>query len=323
MFRPALSLQSPAKINLHLRIGPLAPDRFHPLLSWMATVGFFDRLEFGPSKLPGIKLVCDRADLPVDSSNLIVGASEALRDAVALEGGPWVEEGDFLENSIVSDETSPGVEIHLQKNIPMGGGLGGGSSNAAFTMLGLNRFFNLHLGREHLSKIGAALGSDVCFFLHGSSAVCTGRGQFVKPIDRPRCRWVVLIFPRLSMPTPAVYRKFDEMNLGKTESVEIQPDWDLWTSLPALELLPNLVNDLEQPAFAIAPQLGELRAAIEQSLGRIVRMSGSGSTLFTLFDDQQSAETAATEVNASERMRSIEFDSRAVELAPQADSMEN
>jgi 4-diphosphocytidyl-2-C-methyl-D-erythritol kinase len=129
----------------------------------------------------------------------------------------------------------------------------------------------------------------------------------------------VLIFPKLSMPTPAVYRKFDEMNLGRNDSVEVQPDWRAWTALPAEQLLPKLVNDLETPAFAIAPQLGELRSHIEQSLDRIVRMSGSGSTLFTLFDDRESAERAAQKINESRRERAIEFDARAVELAPQSD----
>jgi 4-diphosphocytidyl-2C-methyl-D-erythritol kinase len=106
----------------------------------------------------------------------------------------------------------------------------------------------------------------------------------------------VLIFPRIVMPTPAVYRKFDELGLGDPQNLLDEPDWTRWIDLSANELLPRLVNDLEPAAFAIRPELGEIRENAQRLLGRPVRMSGSGSTLFTLFDEREAAEKAAADL---------------------------
>jgi 4-diphosphocytidyl-2-C-methyl-D-erythritol kinase len=271
-------IQSPAKINLHLRVAPPAADGFHPIMSWFCTVGLSDRMEIAASDQPGISLSCDRADVPADSTNLIVRAGSAM----------------------LKQMPSPrGAVVRLEKKIPMGGGLGGGSSNAAGAMLGFNRIWNLNWPTEKLSQIGAGLGSDIPFFLFGGpSAICTGRGEHVRPIDRPKPKWVVLIFPKFSMATPQVYRRFDELHLGSTEAIEQQPDWRNWTKTPADQLLPKLVNDLEKPAFDLSPELAKLRTNLEQSLGRIIRMSGSGSTLFTLADDVAQANKIAADIRA-------------------------
>src|SRR5581483_9142330 len=109
-------------------------------------------------------------------------------------------------------------------------------------------------------------------------------------------RWAALVLPDIAMPTPRVYQVFDSLGLGKAQAGSDQPTWDQWTALGADELLPRLINDLEAPAFTISPQLGKLRADLEQALGRIVRMSGSGSTLFSLFDDEISARSAAEKI---------------------------
>jgi 4-diphosphocytidyl-2-C-methyl-D-erythritol kinase len=175
---------------------------------------------------------------------------------------------------------------------------------------GFNEIWDLRLTSSDMAQIATRLGSDVSFFLYGPSSVCTGRGEFVLPIDRPRARWVVLVFPNISMATPRVYRRFDEMNLGSAEAIEQQPIWKNWTGLRADELLPLLVNDLEAPAFDLCPELGRLRENLEQSLGRIVRMSGSGSTLFTLADEQAQAERIA------DRIAGDSFTAKAVELCP-------
>jgi 4-diphosphocytidyl-2C-methyl-D-erythritol kinase len=120
-----------------------------------------------------------------------------------------------------------------------------------------------------------------------------------------------LILPELHMPTAAVYRRFDEMHLGAGEAMQNEPNWPQWTQLPASTLLPRLVNDLEPAAFAIDPRLGRLRADVEQTLGRIVRMSGSGSSLFTLWDTQAEAAQAAQQV-----VQHLAVKALAVELAP-------
>jgi 4-diphosphocytidyl-2-C-methyl-D-erythritol kinase len=268
-----------AKINLHLRIGPLAADGFHPLMSWMCGTGLYDSVSLRETGSSGIKIVSNHAEVPTDARNLIWRAIEAMAKAAQRE---------------------PNLDVRLIKCVPMGGGLGGGSGNAAGTLMGLNRLWNLNWPTSKLSEIGAKLGSDVTFFLHGASSVCTGRGERVVPIPRPRPSQVILMFPEISMPTQAVYRKFDEMKLGTEKPIVEQPDWEKWSQLSAVGLLKNLVNDLELPAFALRPELGELLRATSQSIGRTVRMSGSGSTLFTLFDEEERAEAIAARVKISE-----------------------
>jgi 4-diphosphocytidyl-2-C-methyl-D-erythritol kinase len=300
---------APAKINLHLRVGPRRQDGFHPLLSWMTTVALFDTLTFSqrsPSADPRvaggpqvqqtpnltrnpISLACNVPDLPCDDRNLVVRIASALR------------------NELGNADVAP-VHVDLEKHIPIGAGLGGGSSDGAHALLALNRLWRTGRAADVLSAFAARFGSDLSFFIHGPSSICKGRGEIVRPIPRPSARWAVLVLPRLSMPTPDVYRRFDQMNLGRTEDVEQEPQWDRWVNMGSEELLPRLVNDLEPPAFEIAPALGELRKAAERLIGRPVRMSGSGSSLFSLFDDESAAREAAGRIerDAHERVVPVE-----------------
>ncbi|MBV8781634.1 MAG: hypothetical protein JO353_09570, partial [Phycisphaerae bacterium] len=171
-----------------------------------------------------------------------------------------------------------------------------------------------------LAEIGAMLGSDVAFFCHGPSSVCTGRGQIVRPIARPTPPWVVLILPSISVPTGPVYRRFDELLSEQdrrqlAEVVASEPDWNEWKTLSAELLLPRLINDLERPAYDLYPALAKCRAEVEQMIGRIVRMSGSGSSLFTLYDDEAGAQRAAETLNGVRRPDDISLRALAVPLA--------
>ena len=209
---------------------------------------------------------------------------------------------------------APGLKMHLQKCIPHGGGLGGGSSDAARTLLGINQLWNLHLPIAHLSRIAADLGSDVPFFLHGPSSVCTGRGEIVQPIPPPKARWAILFLCDFPMPTAEVYRRFDQMKLGARAAIEHQPPWTQWADLSAGLLLQRLVNDLESPAMAISPQLKTLREDLENIFDRPIRMSGSGSSLFTLFDDLDEANAALKRMKNRREVRAT-----IAELAPKID----
>ena len=155
---------------------------------------------------------------------------------------------------------------------------------------------------DQLAPLAARLGSDVPFFLYGPSSVCTGRGEIVKPVPPPSlAKWVVLVLPDIHMPTAAVYGRFDQLGLGFDEHIDEgdQPNWHEWSSRKSKDLLVGLVNDLERPAFEIRKDLGTLRAEIQLKLGRPVRMSGSGSSLFTLYDERGEAEAAASVISAS------------------------
>jgi 4-diphosphocytidyl-2-C-methyl-D-erythritol kinase len=294
---PTYRVKAPAKINLHLRVGPPTADGFHPLLSWMVTVGLFDNLEFTLVDTPGVTLSCDDPKIPCDETNLIAKAASALL---------------AMAHSTAKTTKVRGVASALHKQIPVGAGLGGGSSDGAFTLVALNRLLGLNWSDQRLSELAARFGSDLSFFLHGSSSICTGRGEIVRPIATPRPRYAALILPVIHMATPAVYRQFDAMRLGDPASLQNAPDWSKWATLDALELLPLLVNDLEAPAFALSPQLADLHKSATAVAGRIVRMSGSGSSLFTLFDDLDEAEKSADQLRLN-----LGVTVRAVELCPE------
>jgi len=305
-----MRLLAPAKINLHLRVGPPNPDGFHPLLSWFCTVGLFDTLtlkldsaaaESPPHETahatpgsPVISLATDRTDLPTDEKNLVVRVAKALADTPSDESR--------REDADRHAGRREGVSAFLEKRIPMGAGLGGGSSDAARALLGLNNLWGIGWSAQRLSEFASQFGSDLPFFFHGPSSVCTGRGEVVKPVPPPSvAKWVVLALPDIHMPTAAVYGRFDELDLGFDEHIDEgrQPDWCEWSSRKSKDLLAGLVNDLERPAFEIRKDLGTLRADIELKLGRPVRMSGSGSSLFTLYDERREAEAAANIISTS------------------------
>ena len=302
-----MRLNAPAKINLHLRVGPRRSDGFHPLLTWMVTVGLFDTLELNAVDSPGggwidgsaarLTLATDEPVLPTDARNLVVRAAAALADTRARRVG----EGPLAKNP---------VSAFLNKRIPAGAGLGGGSSNAAATLIGLNRLWDAGLSRAELASMGATLGSDVPFFFHGPSSVCSGRGEVVRPVPPPAAKWALLVMPKVGVSTAAAYATFDAMELGDHQSVVNEPDWSAWVKLDASSLLQRLVNDLEPAAFAVEPLVGELRTSLEAKLNRPVRMSGSGSTLFTLYDTEPEAKQAARQ------LATIDARVEVVELAP-------
>lgn len=276
-----MHLLAPAKINLHLRVGSRRSDGFHPLLSWMSTVGLFDTLELERARESGIVLATDKAEIPGDGRNLVVRAYDVFAKALAA-----TQEG--------SAAAVTGLSAVLRKRIPIGSGLGGGSSDAARTLLALNLLWEADWSLPDLANLSARLGSDLPFFFHGPSSICTGRGEIVRPIDRPAPASALLIFPPFGVSTAAAYAKFDEMGLGSDAAMAAEPDWKRWSALPAKELLRQLINDLEPAAFALHPRLSVMRDDLESFLGRGVRMSGSGSTLFTLYDSQDEAVSAAS-----------------------------
>lgn len=283
---------APAKLNLHLRVGPPGPDGFHPLHSWMVTTDLHDRLRFTPAE--ELSLCCSDETLPIDGRNLVLRAALRLREESGL---PRL-----------------GARIELEKRIPSGGGLGGGSSDAAATLLALDALWSLGFDRARLARVAADLGSDVTFFLFAPSADCRGRGQVVRPLPPPTPRSAVLLLPGMAMSTPRVYQRLDELRRGSSAELDDSARLDDWASLDASSLLPRLRNDLEPAAFSLVPSLAELRDSAERLLRRPVRMSGSGSTLFTLYDTPEQAVEDARQV--ADRLGIL---SRAVNLATHPD----
>jgi 4-diphosphocytidyl-2C-methyl-D-erythritol kinase len=303
----------------------------------MSTIGLFDILEIDRSH-GRIALTCDSSAVPCDASNLVVKAVAALADSVAKGSSAGLIDslklsshpGEIVMGGGARDldreprnreggaTTDFGLSVALQKRIPVGAGLGGGSSDGAFILIALNHLWNLNWPRQRLMEIAKSIGSDVSFFLNGPSAIVRGRGEEVEKTERPAGKWVpIIVWPR-PMPTPLVYRKFDELRLGKQSNLTPQPPWNQWVKLASADLLPLLINDLEAAAFAIDPQLGQVRADLESLLKRPVRMSGSGSSLFSLYDQRPEAEAAARLVTQQYKLQVF-----TVELAPDIPEMLN
>jgi 4-diphosphocytidyl-2-C-methyl-D-erythritol kinase len=248
---------APAKINLSLRVLRRREDGFHEIATRIAPLTLTDRLTL--EKLPGagsgtVAFTCDDPTVPADETNLAVKAVRALE----THTGPL-----------------PGVRLHLEKRIPHGAGLGGGSSDAAAVLLGMNELFSLTLSAATLQTAAATIGSDVPFFLHGCVCDCTGRGETVTPLSdftwHPR---VLLIKPPFGIPTPGIYRRWrDSRELpGLFYSAQETPGGPL-------------VNDLERPAFEKYPVLGTLKARLLACEGvTAALMSGSGSTVFAVLE---------------------------------------
>ncbi len=281
---PELRVSAPAKINLHLEVLGLRPDGFHELAMLMQTLDLADTLTLNPSADGRIGLSCDRSDLPLGGGNLIVQAAEMLR---ARAGLPEL-----------------GARIHLEKRIPIGAGLAGGSSNGAAALVGLNALWGCGFGAGALQAMATALGSDMPFCLEGGAQLCFGRGERLEPIalEAPPPWGVLLIkHPGVSVSTPWAYGRCREQRgaaylSGEADFEERRRDLRRGPLLAALRgtaPLPPLRNDLQA---VVEPEVESVRrglALLRQAPGALaVAMSGSGPSLFALFPDLAAAERA-------------------------------
>lgn len=251
--------EAPAKINLSLRILGKREDGFHALETRMVPLALADRvtLTVPPGAPEGeISLTCSDPSLPCDESNLAVKAARALEPVT----GPL-----------------PGIRIHLEKNVPHGAGLGGGSSDAAAVLRLIRAHLRPELTDGQLHASAASIGSDIPFFLLEGTADATGRGEIVTPVSVtfPPAR-VLLVKPPFGIPTPWAYKRWKD-------SLEVP-------GLPyAAQETPfgTLVNDLERPVFEKYPVLGCLKSRLLGLPGVTgALMSGSGSTVFALLEDE-------------------------------------
>jgi 4-diphosphocytidyl-2-C-methyl-D-erythritol kinase len=252
-----LILQAPAKLNLSLRISGKRGDGFHEIDTLMVKLpGLSDSLEFSESDR--LTLVCDDPALPAGDDNLAMKAARAYEAAAGV---------------------SCRFTISLKKSIPHGAGLGGGSSDAAAVLLGLDQLHDGKLGAGRLLEIAAAIGSDVPFFITAGAARCTGRGERIEPVEAPPQLRVLLLKPDFAVATPDAYRRWAESR--ELPGVDYRP-----LQVNGLEL----VNDLERPVFAKHRFLAELKQWL---LGRAecaaALLAGSGSTTFAVLREDADA----------------------------------
>jgi len=258
----AMQLEFPsfAKINLDLRIIGKRTDGFHEIETIFQTVSIRDFLSFEYT-MGEIQLIVKGLDVPDDQSNLVFQAANLLVDR---------------------KRTSRGIRITLQKQIPLGAGLGGGSSNAAVTLLTLNKMWKCDCESAELKEMAARLGSDVAFFLEGGTAYGSGRGENIQPIEDIDKTDVLVVNPCFSIPTFKIYQA---LNLSSgamlttsdtnTKIRRFQKDWaqNKWSVLK---------NDLEATAFSRYPVLDEMKKALRNAGSEFVMLSGSGSSLFSI-----------------------------------------
>jgi 4-diphosphocytidyl-2-C-methyl-D-erythritol kinase len=262
---------SPCKVNLLLNVLGRRPDGFHELETVIQPVPLCDRLEIARAG-KRVELTCSHPALPVDATNLVHRAASAFLDRAGI---------------------GEGVKIHLEKNIPLAAGLGGGSGNAATTLLGLNELFGEPLGSTQLAEVAAALGSDVPFFLQSRPALATGRGERIEPLEpfsAVRGASLLLIHPGFGIPTPWAYRRlvdFPEALNGRPSRgralVEQLQGHDLATAGGAF------YNSLEAPALHKYPVLAFYQEFLKANGAIAALMSGSGSTTFALTQDSATA----------------------------------
>ncbi|MGN7388798.1 4-(cytidine 5'-diphospho)-2-C-methyl-D-erythritol kinase [Sporosarcina sp. SAFN-015] len=248
--------KAPAKINLTLDVLHKRPDGFHEVEMIMTTVDLADRVWLRPSNDGHINIRVSERFVPNDRKNLAYQAADLLRRKYGIRDG---------------------VEITLDKKIPVAAGLAGGSSDAAATLRGLNRLWNLQLSADELAELGAKIGSDVSFCVHGGTALAKGRGEKIQHLPAPPNCWVILAKPSISVSTADIYRNLDVNSIKHPDTAGML---EALHSGSYNKMCASLGNVLEPVTMKLHPQVVVLKEKMEQFGADAVLMSGSGPTVF-------------------------------------------
>jgi 4-diphosphocytidyl-2-C-methyl-D-erythritol kinase len=245
----AIKLRAYAKLNLTLKINGKRQDGYHDIDSVMQSISLHDEVDINTTD-SGIKVSCS---IPGIENNTAQKAAELFLSETKIKGG---------------------VNIHIKKNIPLASGLGGGSADAAATLIGLFKLFNLNLHKDKLLELGAKIGSDVPFCLTGGTARCTGRGEVVERINPQSGSVFMLVIPKIEVSTKIIYNKYDQMGQGSTD------------------------NALEKAAVALFPEIGRMKESLDRASGQAWKMSGSGPALYLELRDLSDADKYVDTMNS-------------------------
>lgn len=271
---------APAKLNLGLKILRRREDGYHDIVSVLQTVDLCDRLVFTPAATGETLVRCDHPDVPSGPENLVFRAVEVLRRETGARRG---------------------VRVDLDKRIPTGAGLGGGSSNAAATLRALDRLWGLRLAPERLSGLAAGIGSDVPFFLTGGTAIATGRGERIRPVVWEDEFWYVLVYPGFPVSTARAYQN---VRIGLTETGAYGTFLDFAEKsgrICAGGLFACLENDFLPLVKAAGRGVARILEALAAGGAVACSVSGSGSTLFGVFCEARQASAAVASVRGRGR----------------------
>ena len=258
-----MDIQSPAKINLYLKVTGKRTDGYHNLNTLMCCIDLHDsiRISFGKT---GITIHCSHPDVPKDESNLACRAAKLFLDTIGSRDG---------------------VHLDIEKRIPIGAGLGGGSSNAAAVLKALNTHYGGPVSQADLLAMGKMLGADVPFFIYGKPAVATGIGDILTPCPYLEPFPVVLIYPSVPVSTAEVYKKLN-LRLTKTKKINTRFLFEQNRGRDAFQFL---FNDLEPVASIICPDIEAAKASLLRHNAMAALMTGSGSAVFGLFENDDLA----------------------------------
>jgi 4-diphosphocytidyl-2-C-methyl-D-erythritol kinase len=263
-----MTLRAYAKINLGLRVLRKRPDGYHDIETVFRTIDNYDIIRLAATG-GDITFKTNSQALPSDSANLCLRAAFLLKDITHV---------------------SHGVNIELTKNIPIAAGLGGGSSDAAATLKGLVKLWNLALRPHELDKIALSLGSDVPFFLEGGSAYATGRGDVLEPFEFKLPYWILVVTPAIPISTTWAYGHVKLSGNSRHRSLKSIIRDDVYAPP---EFLKELKNDFEPLVFETYPEVKSIRDMLLEEGAEFASLSGSGSSVFAFFSDEESASIAA------------------------------
>jgi 4-diphosphocytidyl-2-C-methyl-D-erythritol kinase len=265
-----------AKINLGLRVHGRRPDGYHEIGTVFQTVTLRDTLTFQSATDGKLELVCSDPSIPADDSNLVLRAAAALRERFGV---------------------SRGARVELEKVIPAGGGLGGGSADAAVTLAALATLWEIETGAGELAEIGAGLGADVPFFLTGGTALGTGTGTDIRPLEDAPKMHLVVVAPGVRVSTAEAYGA-----LGAPALTKVEPLVNLPVSRTEADFPDSLCdvwsNDFEAVVVRLHPEIGRAREALGVAGALRVMLSGSGSSVFGLFESEGEASRARAGLRA-------------------------
>ena len=265
---PTLTLPAFAKINLRLRVIGKRADGYHDLDTVLQTISLRDSLTMSAIEEPHLVLSCDDRTLPTGDDNLIIRAARALQ---------------------VRAGSNKGARIRLQKRIPMQAGLGGGSADAAVTLMGLARLWQLNVTQQDLIDIGAQLGADVSFFFYGGTGRATGVGDQLASLPDVLESFLLILKPNANINTADAYRALDERSLTSRNSKIILSTSD---ANEVFDGFANLTNDFEAVAFDLEPEIRRAKAALLNAGARAGLLAGSGSAVFGIFDSEDAQRRA-------------------------------
>lgn len=270
-----LTVRAPAKINWSLFVLDKREDGYHDILSLMQCIGLYDVIDFEP----GDDITLESGLGIPPEQNLVFKAALSLKNYSGVKNG---------------------VRITLRKEIPSGAGLGGGSSDAAYTLMALNELWNAGLGSDQLRALGASLGSDVPFFFDGPLALAEGRGELLNSLPGAPALVLLLVKPECSVPTSWAYGEIDKQRPEKTDpsyiadkKASVQSLYRALVSGDLTGLAENMHNDFEDAITQRYPVVGSVKERLLESGAAAALMSGSGSTVFGLFNDENLALEAA------------------------------